>query len=62
MTDRTVQPVHERTFGIAIRRVEPIDLTHARRLFMESRITAYLKICDDSSPDPSPDTDTTNAE
>jgi AbrB family looped-hinge helix DNA binding protein len=38
---RPVPPVHERTYGVAARRKDPVDLDLARQMFAESRVQAY---------------------
>jgi AbrB family looped-hinge helix DNA binding protein len=49
---RPVQPVHERTYGVAAKQAEPIDLDRARRLFAESRAHAYVNLEGEQPPDP----------
>ena len=41
---RPVAPVHERTYGVAERRNDPIDLDLARQMFAESRVKAYKEL------------------
>lgn len=48
---RPIPPVHERTYGVAERRDDPIDLDLARQMFAESRVKAYKELNHEESQD-----------
>jgi len=50
---RPILPVHERTYGVAERRDNPIDLDRARQMFAESRVQAYRALNDELPQDKS---------